>query len=85
MEEIDTVRGAIWCLASGVPEAEGPLSTKALAERAMKATGLDAGDKVLAKAVTLRLVHALRAQHKRGKVEDAGRVKGNRIWALKKA
>ncbi len=76
-------RGQLMDLCRGFLEAEGPLTTKALAERAMKASGLDAGDKVLAKAVTLRIVHALRAQHKRGKVEDAGRVKGNRIWALK--
>ena len=78
-------RGELIRLCKGFLEAEGPLTTKQLAERAMKATGLDQGDKVLAKAVCLRIVHAMRAQFKRGKVEDAGRVKGNRIWALKNA
>ncbi len=75
-------RGELMRLCRGFLETEGPLSTRALAERAMKASGLDTSDKVLAKAVAMRVVHALRAQHKRGKIEDAGRVKGNRVWTL---
>ncbi len=75
-------RGELMTLCKGFLESEGPLSTKALAERAMKASGLDATDKVLAKAVAYKIVMAMRAQHIRGRVQDAGRVKGARVWAL---
>ena len=63
-------------------ESEGPLSTPQLAIRAMKASGLDTGDKVLAKAVTMRIVYAMRAQHKRGKIGDAGKKMGARVWKI---
>lgn len=75
-------RGELMTLCKGFLESEGPLSTKGLAERAMKASGLDASDKVLAKAVAYKIVMAMRQQHIRGKVQDAGRVKGARVWAL---
>jgi len=74
-------RGDLMRLCMGFLESEGPLSTVQLAQRAMVASGLDAGDKVLAKSVALKIVWAMRAQHLRGKVDDAGRVKGTRIWA----
>jgi len=47
--------------------ASGPLNTLAL--RVMAAKGLDAGDKVLAKAVAGRLIHALRQQCRRGLID----------------
>jgi hypothetical protein len=77
-------RGELMTLCKGFLESEGPLSTKQLAERAMLASNLDASDKVLAKSVAFKIVQAMRAQHIRGKVQDAGRVKGARIWALSK-
>jgi hypothetical protein len=76
-------RGELMRLCRGFLEAEGPLSTRQLAERAMTASGLDASDKVLGKAVAHKIVYAMRAQHLRGKVDDGGRVRGARIWALK--
>ncbi len=44
----------------------GQLNTRQLALRVMAAKGLDTGDKVLAKAVAARLIHALRQQCRRG-------------------
>jgi hypothetical protein len=75
-------RGDLMRLCRGFLESEGPLSTRQLAERAMTASGLDAGDKVMAKAVAHKIVYAMRAQHLRGKVHDAGRAKGARVWAV---
>ena len=46
--------------------AEGPRTTRELAIHIMKHKGLDAGDKVLAKSIAYRLIHALRMQCRRG-------------------
>jgi hypothetical protein len=40
-------QGEMMILCLGFLESEGPLSTRRLAYRAMKASGVDAGDKVL--------------------------------------
>jgi hypothetical protein len=63
--------------------ASGPKTTKELALIVMAAKGLDIGDKVLARVMALRLVHALRQQWKRGHLAGEGKVKGARVWALK--
>ena len=60
----------------------GPQDTRELALYAMQAKGLDTGDAVLAKAITGRVIHALRMQHKRGKIADGGKRNGVRVWAL---
>ena len=65
--------------------AAGPKTTKELALHVMAAKGLDTGDRVLAKAMAFRLIHALRMQHVRGTIQDAGKVKGSRLWALNAA
>lgn len=75
-------RGGLMVLCKGFLRDEGPLCTRALAERAMKASGLDARDKVLATAVAFKIVQAMRAQHLRGQIADAGKLKGARVWAL---
>lgn len=62
--------------------ASGPKTTKELALIVMAAKGLDTGDKVLARVMALRLVHALRQQWKRGHLNGEGKVKGSRVWAL---
>jgi hypothetical protein len=74
-------RGEMMRLCRGFLESEGPMTTPALAQRVMTASGLDAGDKVLSKVVCHKIVFAMRAQHLRGKVGDAGRIKGARVWA----
>jgi hypothetical protein len=58
------------------------MDTREIARFAMEAKGLDTGDKALAKAVGYRLIQALRMQHKRGKIADAGKRGGVRIWAV---
>jgi len=75
-------RGDMMRLCRGFLESEGPLSTPALTQRLMTASGLDAGDQVLAKAICLKLVYALRAQHLRGRIGDAGKAGGARVWSL---
>jgi hypothetical protein len=49
--------------------ASGPLNTRQLGLKIMAAKGLDTGDKVLAKAVAGRLIHALRQQCRRGLID----------------
>jgi hypothetical protein len=60
----------------------GPLDTRQLALAVIKAKGLDPGDKVLAKSVGYKLIHALRLQQKSGRLVAKGRYKAARIWEL---
>lgn len=62
--------------------ASGPKTTKDLALHVMAAKGLDAGDKVLARALASRMIYALRQQWRRGTLQGEGKVKGARVWAL---
>ncbi len=48
----------------------------------MAAKDLDTDDKVLAHAMAMRLIHALRQQWRRGLIKGDGKVKGARIWAI---
>jgi hypothetical protein len=52
------------------------MNTRALATHILAAKGLDGGDRVLAKSVAERLIHALRMQAKRGKIAIAGKERG---------
>jgi hypothetical protein len=47
------------------------------------ARGLDGGDRLLAKSVAERLIHALRMQAKRGEMAIAGKNKGAIVWICK--
>jgi hypothetical protein len=51
-------------------------TTKELALVALAARRVDGGDRVLAKSVAEPLIHALRMQHKRGKIAIAGKERG---------
>jgi hypothetical protein len=62
--------------------AEGPLTTRQLALYVMKAKGLDQGDKVLAKSIGSRLIHALRLLRKQGRLTAKGRIKAAMLWEL---
>jgi hypothetical protein len=62
--------------------ATGPKSTRELALYVMAAKGLDTGDKVLAKAVAAQLIHSLRQQSLRGKIEKAGKNGTALVWRL---
>src|SRR5581483_9611435 len=67
------------CLAALV---DGPLTTRQLALYIMKAKGLNQADKVLAKSIGNRLIHALRLLKRSGKLVTKGRVKAALIWEL---
>ncbi|HUZ34040.1 MAG TPA: hypothetical protein VMV19_18320 [Xanthobacteraceae bacterium] len=60
----------------------GPKNTRQLAALILEARGLDAGDRVLAKAICYRLIHALRIQARTGKIVGMGRHKAARVWRL---
>lgn len=60
--------------------ASGPLDTRELAAHVLAARGFNTDDPVLRQAVMYRLVQALRLQHLRGAIGDAGRRKGVRVW-----
>ena len=75
-------RGELAKLAKAALVKEGPLDTRQLARRVLAAKGFNPDDAVLAKAVAFRLVQALRLQHRRGTIGDAGKRKGVRVWAL---
>jgi hypothetical protein len=64
--------------------ASGPKTTKELALHVMAAKGLDTGDKVLAHAMAQRMIHALRQQWRRGLINGEGKVRGSRVWALRR-
>lgn len=62
--------------------AEGPLDTRQLALRIIKAKGLSQSDKVLAQSIALRVVQTLRMRARRNKVECISKTKGVCIWRL---
>jgi hypothetical protein len=68
-------------LCVGFLEAEGPLSTRELAARAIKASDMDTQDDMLAKIVANKIVYIKRAQEKRKTIRRAGMRDGACIWS----
>lgn len=65
-------------------EAEGPLDTRELAQRIMRAKGLNEADRVLAQSIALRVVQTLRLKaRKNGRLDGSERRKGICVWRLK--
>jgi hypothetical protein len=62
--------------------ATGPKTTRELAHYCMKAKGLNADDKVMAKSVGNQLIHSLRMQWRRGRIVREGKRVGVSIWRL---
>jgi len=62
--------------------ASGAKTTKEPALIVIAAKGLDTGDKLLARAMATRMIHALRQQWRRGHLDGDGKVKGARVWQL---
>jgi hypothetical protein len=62
--------------------AEGPLDTRQLALRIIRAKGLTESDKVLAQSIALRVVQTLRMRARRNKVECITKTKGVCVWRL---
>lgn len=60
----------------------GPKNTRELSALILEAKGLAAGDRVLAKVVSYKLIHALRIQARMGKIVGIGRYKAARVWRL---
>lgn len=73
-------RGEAIALCKEALAAHGPLNTRQLALKVMAAKGLDTGDKVLAKAIAGRLIHALRQQWRRGLINGTEKQRGARVW-----
>jgi hypothetical protein len=75
-------RGEIVTLCKAALAQEGPLDTRELALRVIRAKGLDDCDNVLRRSVAFRIVQAMRMQAKRQKVEAMTKRKGIRVWRL---
>lgn len=76
-------RGETTTLCLAALKAEGPLDTRELTHRIMVAKGMDTEDKVLAKAVALRVVQTLRMKSRRhGEIDGTFRRKGVCLWRL---
>jgi hypothetical protein len=75
-------RGELIAICKAALAEHGPMDTRALAVHILKAKGFDAGDKVLAKSIAARVIHALRMQAKRGRLEAAAKVRGAIVWRL---
>lgn len=75
-------RGETTNICMAALEAEGPLDTRELTLRVMRAKGLEEGDRVLANALSLRIVQTLRMRAKRGKVDGTERRKGVCVWRV---
>jgi hypothetical protein len=78
-------RGETTKICMAVLAAEGPLDTRELAQRVMRAKGLNAGDKVLAQSISLRIVQTLRMKARKGGALDGSvKRKGVCLWQLRK-
>ena len=75
-------RGELTTICKAALAEHGPMNTRSLVTHILdEAKGLDSGDRVLAKSVAERLIHALRMQHKRGKLAMKGKECGAIVWA----
>jgi hypothetical protein len=73
-------RGEIVTICKAALAKEGPLDTRELALRVIRAKRLDTKDAVLRKSIAFRIVQALRLQAKRGGVIALPKRKGVRVW-----
>lgn len=60
----------------------GPMDTREIAAACITAKGLDAGDRVLVKAITYKLIHALRLHANLGRLVALGKRGAARVWGL---
>lgn len=73
-------RGEIVTICKAALASEGPLDTRELAVRVIRAKALDEADGVLRSSIAYRIVQALRLQAKRGKFEQLPKRKGVSMW-----
>jgi len=83
---VDTLRlfnrGEIVTICKAAMAQEGPLDTRELALRVIRAKGMDEGDSVLKTSLAFRIVQALRLQAKRGAVQALGKRKNVSLWSV---
>jgi hypothetical protein len=75
-------RGEITAVCREALSKEGPLDTRELAVRVLRAKGLDDNDKVMRQTVAFRVVQALSIAAKRGRFGSNGKRKGVRVWRV---
>jgi hypothetical protein len=75
-------RGETWAICREALAAKGAMTTKDLVDELMKARKLPTGDRVLNRALGMKLVNALGKQELRGKLQRQGKSKGVVIWRL---
>ena len=81
-------RGETWAICREALGAKGSITTKELVDELMKARKLPTGDRILNRALGMKLVNALDKQELRGKLVREGKRKGvvvRRLPAEKKA
>ncbi len=76
-------RKEIATLAKAALAREGPLDTRELALRVIRAKGMDEGDKVLRASIAFRITQALNLQAKRGTIDALQKRKGVRMWRVR--
>ncbi|MEE8628829.1 MULTISPECIES: hypothetical protein [Methylobacterium] len=67
---------------AALEEAGRPLSTRELAAAVIQAKQWDEGDAMLRRAGAYRLIQSLGRAVKQGRIFDAGRRKGVRVWSV---
>jgi hypothetical protein len=75
-------RGEVVTICKAALATEGPLDTRELALRVIRAKQLDDSDAVLRKSIAFRIVQAMTMQANRGKLESLAKRKGVRMWRL---
>jgi len=75
-------RGEIVLICKAALAAEGPLDTRELAVRVIRAKGMDEADKNLRKALAYRIVQCLTLQWKRGVLDSPEKRANVRVWAV---
>jgi len=78
-------RGETWALCKAALASNGSMTTKELALELMKAKILETGDKVLARALGMKLVNSQRKQELRRQLVCEGKRKGVSVWRLPKS
>ena len=78
-------RGETWALCKAALASNGSMTTKELALELMKAKILETGDKVLARALGMKLFNSQRKQELRGQLVCEGKRKGVSVWRWPKS
>jgi len=65
-----------------IEEAGKPLSTREIALAVIRAKGWNENDMLLRRAVAYRLIQSLARAAMQGRIQDAGKQKGVRLWSI---